>query len=91
MSLFTVTKKRYLLFCSVNVAFDKEATSNNCWGGPDGGEACKAVNGRTSPIFNATNCFHSRDGNPWWEVNLGQTYGISGISIRRREGDGQNA
>jgi hypothetical protein len=75
----------------VNVAFNKKATSSSIWGGEWGGEACKAVNGRTSRVFDDKNCVHSRDGNPWWEVNLGQTYTISGISIHRRDGEGKNA
>jgi hypothetical protein len=73
----------------VNVAFNKNATSSSALilGNRWWAEACKAVNGRTTHQFNAMNCIHTSDNGPWWEVDLQQTYTISGISIHRRDGD----
>ena len=51
-----------------------------------------AVNGRTSTIYRTVNetdvnCVHSGVGdiNPWWQVDLGQNYSVSNITIYRRE------
>ena len=52
-----------------------------------------AVNGRISTIYRTVsetdvNCVHSDldDTNPWWQVDLGQNYSVSNITIYRRSG-----
>jgi hypothetical protein len=80
---------QYFSNLSVNVAFDKTATSSSVLNYMFKPEACKAVNGWTSRIFSATDCFHNdvNDTNPSWTLELGQSYTAIGLSIHRRDGD----
>ena len=85
-------KMRFLfLSCTVNVAYGKAADISSRYTGRLSGPACVAVNGRTSTIMRTVsetdvNCVHSDldDLNPWWQVDLGQNYSVSSITIYRR-------
>ena len=81
------------LSCAVNVAYGKTADISSRYSDYQGesGPACVAVNGRTSTIYrtvsqNDVNCVHSvsNDYEPWWQVDLGQNYSVSSITIYRR-------
>ena len=79
--------------CAVNVAYGKAANISSRYSDSEGqsGPACVAVNGRTSTIYRTVsetdvNCVHLDldDLNPWWQVDLGQNYSVSSITIYRR-------
>ena len=83
------------LSCAVNVAYGKTANISSRYSDYQGesGPACVAVNGRTSTIYRTVsetdvNCVHSDlgDNNPWWQVDLGQNYSVSNITIYGRGG-----
>ena len=80
--------------CAVNVAYGKTADISSRYSDSQGrsGLACVAVNGRTSTIYKTVNqtdvnCVHSvsNDYEPWWQVDLGQNYSVSNITIYRRK------
>ena len=77
--------------CAVNVAYGKSASISSQYA--DAGPACVAVNGRTDTLYYPrdhpdVNCAHSDldDYSPWWQVDLGQTYIVSNITIYLRKG-----
>ena len=81
--------------CAVNVAYGKAANISSRYSDSEGqsGPACVAVNGRTSTSYRTVlqdeaNCVYSADGdtNPWWQVDLGQNYSVSNITIYGRRG-----
>ena len=74
----------------LNVAREKTATQ-----GPDtfaNQTPDRAVNGDTS-YYNNGNCAHTTQGNTsdpaWWQVDLGETYQITGIRIHNRDRRGK--
>jgi putative heme-binding domain-containing protein len=70
-----------------NVARLGKATQKNTG---YGGEAARAIDGNTSGLFGMNGQTHTHENTPepWWEVDLGETYPLERIVIfNRREGD----
>jgi putative heme-binding domain-containing protein len=70
-----------------NVARQGRATQKNT---AHGGDAARAIDGVTDPLYRAGSQTHSEEGtsNPWWEVDLGRERPIERIVIHNRgEGD----
>ncbi|XP_070184034.1 multiple epidermal growth factor-like domains protein 10 [Littorina saxatilis] len=81
-----------------NVAYGKQAEISSRYPstGVKSGPACVAVNGRTGhmmkfPSEDGTNCVHTEvnDNDPWWQVDLGQNYTVTDITIYSRQGEVQ--
>lgn len=56
----------------------------------NGGDAAKAIDGKTHGIFGMGSQTHSQEGerNPWWEVDLGSEQPVEAVSVwNRTEGD----
>ncbi len=66
-----------------NVARRGKATQSKT---SHGGDAQRAIDGNTNPIFSAGGQTHTPEGdeNPWWEVDLGAEYPIERISVFNR-------
>jgi putative heme-binding domain-containing protein len=70
-----------------NVARQGKATQKNT---AHGGEASRAIDGNTSGLYGMNGQTHTHENTPepWWEVDLGETWPIERIAIyNRREGD----
>ncbi|MFM8893144.1 MAG: PVC-type heme-binding CxxCH protein, partial [Planctomycetia bacterium] len=70
-----------------NVARQGRATQKNT---AHGGDAARAIDGNTSPVYGGGGQTHSEEGTsgPWWEVDLGKEYPVERIVIHNRgEGD----
>ena len=68
---------------STSFATGKRATqSSTGWGG----DAGRAIDGNTNQNYSANSTSHTADGDnmPWWEVDLGRVYAISGVEIFNR-------
>jgi hypothetical protein len=65
-----------------NVALNKPATQSST---AYGGEASRAVDGNTSTPWNSQTLTHtSTQSNPWWSVNLEETYSITEVLFVNR-------
>ena len=66
-----------------NIALQGKATQSSV---SNGGEAARAIDGRTDGSFSSGTQTHSREGenNPWWEVDLGGEYPIQSIVVWNR-------
>ncbi|MEM9203180.1 MAG: discoidin domain-containing protein [Actinomycetota bacterium] len=64
---------------STNVSLDQPATQSSDWNSTL--TADKAVDGT---LTESTGYAHTRDGEPWWEVDLGRMHTIEGINIWNR-------
>src|SRR5262249_29777044 len=70
-----------------NVARQGKATQINT---AYGGDAAHAIDGNTSAAYAAGGQTHTQEGidNPWWEVDLGESYPIDSVVVfNRREGN----
>ena len=70
-----------------NIALQGKAKQINT---SNGGEAARAIDGRTDGAYGADTSTHTRENvsKPWWEVDLGGDYAIDSIAIwNRTDGD----
>ena len=69
------------------MAFNKKAVQSTTY---ETGEAQRAVDGNTNPIYTQQSCTHtSWEKAPWWYVDIGQYYQVTGVDVyNRKDGDG---
>jgi hypothetical protein len=66
-----------------NVAEGKQASQSSVWGGYD---APRAVDGNTNGILANNSVIHTNEEtHPWWQVDLGNNYGIENIKVWNRK------
>jgi hypothetical protein len=75
------------LLAQSNVALQKQTSQSSDYS-RSSGQSFKAVDGNTSGAWNMGSITHTRGGNgesnPWWQVDLGNTYEINSIRIWNR-------
>ena len=77
-----VSKLLLSLSAPYNLALRRPASQSTT---AHGGLASRANDGNKDNIYNQGSCSHTREENyPWWKVDLGGVYKISGVNITSR-------
>ena len=65
-----------------NIALNRQTSQGP--GTAAGGVPSRAVDGNANGNWGANTCTHTNNGDPWWEVDLGNTYDVRKVTVHHR-------